>query len=44
MDMGDAVQELTHNLYKRGPVIRKMKAEHPVWLRDMTMLFGWKSG
>ena len=44
LDMGDAVRELTHDLCQRGPVIRKMKAEHPVWLRDMTRLFGWKSG
>mgnify|MGYP006203673597 CR=1 FL=1 len=42
--MGDAVRELTHDLCQRGPAMRKLKAEHPSWIRDMTKLFGWVTG
>jgi hypothetical protein len=44
LDMGDAVRELTHDLCQRGPEMRKQRAEHPSWTRDMTKLFGWLSG
>ena len=44
LDMGDAVRELTHDLCQRGPEIRKLRAKHPLWTRDMTKLFGWLSG
>ncbi len=41
--MGNAVRELTHNLCKRGPEIRKFIVEHPSWTWDMMKLFGWLS-
>jgi hypothetical protein len=44
LDMGDAVRELAHNLCQRGPAMRKLRAEHPSWTRDMSKLFGWKTG
>ena len=39
--MGKAVRELTHNLCQRGPAMRKLRAEHPSWTRDMGKLYGW---
>ena len=42
--MGDAVRELTHDLCQRGPAMRKQRAEHPSWNRDMGKLFGWITG
>ena len=39
LDMGNAVRELTHNLCQRGPAMRKLRAEHPSWMRDMSKLF-----
>ena len=41
LDTGNAVRELTHNLCQRGPVMRKLSAEHQCWMRDMSKLFGW---
>jgi hypothetical protein len=43
LDTGDAVRELTHDLCQRGPAMRKLRAEHPSWTRDMSKLFGWKT-
>jgi hypothetical protein len=31
LNMGNAMRELTHNLYQRGPVMQKLRAEHPSW-------------
>ena len=42
--MGDAVRELTHDLCQRGPAMRKKRAEHPSYARDMGKLFGWVTG
>ena len=42
--MGNAVRELTHNLCQRGPAMRKLRAEHSSWTRDMAKLFGWVIG
>jgi len=44
LDMGDAMRELTHDLCQRGPAMRKLRAEHPSWTRDMSKLFGWITG
>jgi hypothetical protein len=44
LDMGDAVRELTHDLYQRGPAMQKLRAEHPSWTWDMSKLFGWITG
>ncbi len=44
LDMGDAMRKLMHNLCQRGPVMRKLRAEHPSWMRDMSKLFGWITG
>ena len=42
--MDDAVRELTQALCQRGPAMRKLRAEHPSWTRDMSKLFGWITG
>ena len=42
--MGNAVRELTHDLCQRGPAMRKLRAEHPSWTRDLGKLFGWVTG
>jgi hypothetical protein len=42
--MGDAMRELTHDLCQRGPVMRKLRTDHPSWTRDMSKLFGWITG
>jgi hypothetical protein len=42
--MGNAVRELTHDLCQRGPAMRKKRAEHPSYARDMGKLFGWVTG
>ena len=39
--MGDAVRELTHDLFQRGPAMRKLRAEHPSGIQDMGKLYGW---
>jgi hypothetical protein len=44
LDMGDAVRELAHDLCQRGPAMRKLRAEHSSWTRNMSKLFGWKTG
>jgi hypothetical protein len=44
LSMGDAVRELTHDLCQRGPAMRKLRAEHPSWTRDLGKLFGWVTG
>ncbi len=44
LDMDNAMRELAHNLYQKGPVMWKLRAEHPSWTRDMSRLFGWKTG
>ena len=44
LDMGNAVRELTQNLCQRGPAMQKLRAEHPSWTRDMSILFGWIIG
>ncbi len=44
LEMGDAVRELTHDLCQRGLAMRKLRAEHPSWTRDMGKLFGWITG
>ncbi len=44
LDMGNAVRKLAHDLCQRGPAMRKLRAEHPSWTRDMSKLFGWKTG
>jgi hypothetical protein len=44
LEMGNAVRELTHDLCQRGPAMRKLRAEHPNWTRDMGKLFGWIIG
>jgi hypothetical protein len=44
LDMGDAVRELMHDLCQRGPVMRKLRAEHPSWMRDMSKLIDWITG
>ena len=44
LDMGDAVRELTQALCQRGPAMRKLRAEHPSWTRDMSKLFSWITG
>ncbi len=44
LSMGNAVRELTHGLCQRAPAMRKLKAEHPSWTRDMKKLFGWVTG
>ncbi len=44
LDMGNAVRELAHSLCQRGPAMQKLRAEHPSWTRDMSKLFGWKTG
>jgi hypothetical protein len=38
LSMGDAVRELTHDLCQRGPAMRKLRAEHPSWTRDLGKL------
>jgi hypothetical protein len=44
LDMCHAMRELAHNLCQRGPVMRKLRAEHPSCTQDMLKLFGWKTG
>ncbi len=44
LDMGNAVRELTHDLCQRGPVMQKLRAEHPSKTRDMLKMFGWITG
>jgi hypothetical protein len=44
LSMGNAVRELTHDLCQRGPAMRKLRAEHPSWTRDLGKLFGWVTG
>jgi hypothetical protein len=41
LNMGNAMRELTHDLCQRGPAMRKRRAEHRSWTRDMSKLFGW---
>ena len=41
LDVGNAVRELMYDLCQRGSVMRKLRAEHPSWTRDMSKLFGW---
>ena len=35
LSMGNAVRELTHDLCQRGPAMRKLRAEHPSWTRNL---------
>jgi hypothetical protein len=44
LDMGNVVRESAHDLCQRGLVMRKLRAEHPSWTRDMSKLFWWKTG
>jgi hypothetical protein len=44
LPMGNAVRKLMHDLCQRGPALRKLRAEHPSWTRDMAKLFGWVIG
>jgi hypothetical protein len=40
LDMGNAMRELTHDLCQRGPLMWKLRAEHPSWTWNVGKFLG----
>jgi len=44
LDMGETVREIEHAFFQRRDSMRSQRAEHPLWLRDLSYVFGWFIG